>query len=207
MDGETAKLAEISTLAKKYNALLMVDDSHGSGAIGKTGRGSIEGIAGVDILTSTFGKALGGASGGFTAASKEIVEYLKQRSRPYLFSNTLVPAVAHAALYVLKNFDMEFVPLLSTLKDNVNYFREKMQTMGYKLGGAPNVAIVPVYIGDELATMRAADALLEQGIYVRGFVYPVVPQGKPRIRVQISAAHTRDHLDTALKAFAKVRTP
>ncbi len=205
MDGETAKLAEIAELAKKYDALLMVDDSHGSGAMGANGRGSIEGIAGIDILTSTFGKALGGASGGFTAASKEIVEYLKQRSRPYLFSNTLVPSVAHAALYVLQNFDKEFTPRLQTLKDNVSYFRTKMQELGYKLGGADGVAIVPVYVGDEVATMKAADALLGQGIYVRGFVYPVVPQGKPRIRVQISAAHTREHLDAALKAFESVK--
>ncbi len=205
MDGETAKLAEISALAKKYNALLMVDDSHGSGATGKTGRGSIEGVTGIDILTSTFGKALGGASGGFTAGSKEIVEYLKQRSRPYLFSNTLVPAVAHAALYVLKNYEKEFSPLLAQLSKNTEYFRNKMLGMGYTLGGDGTHPITPVMFPNELSTMKAADALLEQGIYVRGFVYPVVPQGKPRIRVQISAAHTKDHLDTALKAFAKVK--
>lgn len=207
MDGETAKLTEISALAKKYDALFMVDDSHGSGACGKTGRGSIEPStssgqgAKVDILTSTFGKALGGASGGFTAASKEIVEYLKQRSRPYLFSNTLVPAVAHAALYVLKNFDKEFAPRLELLQKNTEYFRNKMLSLGFTLGGDGSHPITPVMFTDELSAVRAADALYELGIYVRAFTYPVVPKGKARIRVQISAAHTKEHLDRALAAF------
>ena len=206
MDGETAKLAEISALAKKYDALLMVDDSHGSGVLGKTGRGSIE-HAGItpDILTSTFGKALGGASGGFTAGSKELVEYLRQRSRPYLFSNTLVPAVAHTALYVLKNFDINFLPLQKELAEKTAYFRAGLLKLGFTLGGDGSHPITPVFFADEQATVNAADALYTQGIYVRAFTYPVVPKGKARIRVQLSAAHTKDHLDQAWKAFGKLK--
>src|SRR3989344_3020409 len=143
MDGETAKLTEISALAKKYGALFMVDDSHGSGAVGATGRGTVEAVK-PDILTSTFGKALGGAGGGFTAGSHELVEYLKQRSRPYLFSNTLVPAIAYAALFVLKNFDKKFLPLQRQLAENTAYFRAGLQELGYTVGGDGSHAITPV---------------------------------------------------------------
>ncbi len=204
MDGETAKIAKLSVLAKKYDALLMVDDSHASGVIGKRGRGSVDGIEGVDILTSTFGKALGGASGGFTAGSKELVEYLRQRSRPYLFSNTLVPAVAHTALYVLKNFDKKFLPIQKELAKKTAYFRKGLQKLGFTLGGDGTHPITPVFFADEQATVKAADALYEKGIYVRAFTYPVVPKGKARIRVQISAAHTKAQLDRALKAFKSI---
>lgn len=201
MDGETAKIKEIAALAKKYDALLMVDDSHASGVIGKRGRGSIDGIAGVHILTSTFGKALGGAGGGFTAGSRELVEYLHQRSRPYLFSNTLVPAVAHAALYVLKNFDKKYLPVQRELAEKTKYFRAGLQKLGFTLGGDGTHPIVPVMFPDEMSAVKAADALYKQGIYVRAFTYPVVPKGKARIRVQLSAAHTKKHLDVALGAF------
>jgi len=204
MDGETAKLDEISALAKKYDALFMVDDSHGSGAVGATGRGSIEDITGIDILTSTFGKALGGAGGGFTAGPHELIEYLKQRSRPYLFSNTLIPAVAHAALFVLKNFDKKILPLQKQLAENTAYFRTGLQKLGYTVGGDGTHPITPVMFPDEITTVKTAEALYKKGIYVRGFTYPVVPKGKARIRVQLSAAHTRKHLDTALEAFEEV---
>ncbi len=203
MDGETAKLTELSALAKKYGALLMVDDSHGSGVLGKTGRGSIENHK-IDILTSTFGKALGGAGGGFTAGSKGLVEYLRQRSRPYLFSNTLIPAVAHTALHVLKHFDKKYLPLRHKLAENVAYFRKGMSKLGYTVGGDADAAIVPIYFPDEAQTVKVADALYEKGIYVRAFTYPVVPKGKARIRVQISAVHTREHLDMALGAFKEI---
>lgn len=204
MDGETAKLAQISKLAKEYGALLAVDDSHGSGAVGKTGRGSIEGIDGIDILTSTFGKALGGATGGFTAGSKELISYLKQRSRPYLFSNTLVPSIAYAGLYVLKNFDAKFLSLKKQLTDNTKYFRDELLKLGYTIGGDGSHPITPVMFADEQITVKTAELLYQNGIYVRGFTYPVVPKGKARIRVQISAAHTRAHLDKALDAFKAV---
>src|SRR3989344_2902343 len=205
MDGETARLKEISVLAKKYDALLMVDDSHGSGVLGKKGRGSPE-ACGItpDILTSTFGKALGGAGGGFTAGSKELVEYLRQRSRPYLFSNTLIPAVAHAALYVLKNFNKKFLPLQKKVTENTKYFRAGLQKLGFTLGGDGTHPITPVFFPDEQTTVKAADVLYEKGIYVRAFTYPVVPKGKARIRVQLSAAHTKRHLDRALGAFEAI---
>lgn len=203
MDGEVAEIDGLSRLAKQYDALLMVDDSHGSGVLGKRGRGSIEGHQ-VDILTSTFGKALGGASGGFTAGSKELVEYLRQRSRPYLFSNTLVPTVAHAALYVLNNFDTTFLPLRFKLAENVAFFREGMAKLGFKVGGDAHAAIVPIFFDSEAKTVEAADRLYEKGIYVRAFTYPVVPKGKARIRVQISAAHSKEHLEKALLAFAHI---
>lgn len=204
MDGEAAKLAELSKLAKKYNALLMVDDSHGSGVLGKKGRGSIEGIAGIDILTSTFGKALGGAGGGFTAGSKGLVDYLRQRSRPYLFSNTLIPAVAYTALHVLKNFDKKYLPLQKQLMKNVAYFRGALAKLGFRVGGDADAAIVPIFFNDEAQTVKAADTLYGEGIYVRAFTYPVVPKGKARIRVQISAAHTREQLDKTLAALADI---
>lgn len=207
MDGETAKLKEICDLGQKYNALVMVDDSHGSGVLGKTGRGSIEaaGVMGrVDILTTTFGKALGGASGGVTAGRQEIIDYLRQRSRPSLFSNALAPVIVGTTLYVLKNFDIEFIKLLEKLSQNTAYFRAEMQKLGFTLGGDGTHAITPVMLFEEALAAKMADLLLEQAIYVRGFTYPVVPKGKARIRVQLSAAHTKEHMDKALEAFAKV---
>ena len=207
MDGDTAKISEICDLADRYNALVMVDDSHGTGVLGTNGRGSIEstGAQGrVDILTSTFGKALGGASGGFTTGRKEIVEYLRQRSRPYLFSNTLPPMIAGAALYVLSHFDSDFKPLREKLLANTEYFRKNMEKLGFALSGDGKHPITPVMLYDEKLATKMASALLENGIYVRGFTYPVVPQGRARIRVQLSAAHTRDHLDKAIDVFSKI---
>ena len=207
MDGDTAPLKEICDLAEKYQAMVMVDDSHGSGVLGKTGRGSIE-AAGVmdriDLLTSTFGKALGGAGGGFAAGKKEIVEYLRQRGRPYLFSNNMGVSVAAAATDLLKNFDTQVANARQTLVQHTNYFREKMKALGFTLGGDGSHPITPVMLGDEKKAVAMADALLRRGVYVRGFTYPVVPLGKARIRVQLCAAHTREHLDTAIEAFATV---
>lgn len=205
MDGETAKLKEICDLAEKYNAMVMVDDSHGSGVLGARGRGSVEGLMDhVDILTSTFGKALGGASGGFTAGPAKLVEYLRQRSRPYLFSNTLPVSIAHSALYVLRNFDGPLAGIRQDLAATTRHFREGMQKLGFTLGGDGTHPINPVMLPDEKMTMEIADALFEKDIYVRGFTYPVVPKGKPRIRVQISAAHKAEHVDRALQAFGEV---
>lgn len=207
MDGDTARLREICDLADAYEALVMVDDSHASGVLGVTGRGSIEkqGVGGrVDILTSTFGKALGGACGGFTAARKEIVEYLRQRSRPYLFSNTLPPVVAAVSAYVLQHFDALFASRRQTLEQNTRYFRERIAAMGYVLGGDGSHPIIPVMTFDEKRAVDMANALYEKGIYVRGFTYPVVPKGKARIRVQISADHTKEHEDQALQAFKEI---
>ncbi len=221
MDGEIAKLDEIKVLCDKYDALLVVDDSHGSGVLGKTGRGSIEekGILGkVDILTSTFGKALGGAGGGFTTGKKEVIDLLRQRSRTYLFSNSLMPAIAGAALYVIEHFDKEFLPLKNKLTENTVYFRTKLEKLGFTLGGVPSSSIkdkglkikdsslhpiTPIMTMDEPKTMALADELLKEGIYTRGFAYPVVPKGKGRIRVQISASHTRKQLDCAIVALEK----
>ena len=205
MDGIIANLSGICELAEKYDALVMIDDSHATGFIGKTGRGTPEyyGVGDrVDVITSTFGKAIGGASGGFTSGRREIIEILRQRSRPYLFSNTLAPGVAAA---VLKAIDMLLVSteLRDTLARNTRYFRAKMKEAGFKItpGDHP---IVPIMLGDaRLATMMA-DHLLAEGIYVIGFSYPVVPQGKARIRVQISAALTTEELDRAASAFIKV---
>ncbi|OHA21554.1 MAG: glycine C-acetyltransferase [Candidatus Taylorbacteria bacterium RIFCSPHIGHO2_01_FULL_51_15] len=205
MDGEIAKLDELKALCDKHDAIFVVDDSHGSGVLGKTGRGSIEekGVLGkVDILTSTFGKALGGAGGGFTTGKKEIIDLLRQRSRTYLFSNSLMPAIAGAALYVIEHFEQEFIPLKERLTDNTRYFRTKLEKLGYTLGGGSH-PITPLMIFDEVKTMALADALLEEGIYTRGFAYPVVPKGKGRIRIQISAAHTKEQLDTATTALER----
>lgn len=205
MDGEIAKLDEIKALCDKHDALFAVDDSHGSGVLGKTGRGSIEekGVLGkVDIMTSTFGKALGGAGGGFTTGKKEVIDLLRQRSRTYLFSNSLMPAVAAAALYVIENFEKKFIPLEKKLHENMRYFRTKLEKLGYTLGGGSH-PITPVMIFDEVKTMALADALLGEGVYTRGFAYPVVPKGKGRIRIQISAAHTKKQLDKAIEALAK----
>src|SRR3989344_801661 len=205
MDGDTAKISEICDLAEKYGAMVMVDDSHGSGVLGAHGRGSIEGLMDrVDILTSTFGKALGGAGGGFTAGRKEIIEYLRQRSRTTLFSNSLPPGIANAALYVLQNFDSSLAHLKDQLMENTVYFRSQMEKLGFTLGGDGKHPITPVMLIEEKLATKMASALFKKGIYVRGFTYPVVPKGKARIRVQISAAHTKEQMDKTVKAFEEV---
>jgi glycine C-acetyltransferase len=205
MDGIIARIDSICDLADEFGALVMVDDSHATGFFGPTGRGSVEyrgALGRVDIITSTLGKAMGGASGGFTTGRQEIVDLLRQRSRPYLFSNTLAPALVAAAI---RTFDMlsRPSPMLKTLVENTKYFREKMTAAGFDIvpGSHP---IVPVMLGDAKLSQNMADMLLEEGIYVIGFFYPVVPKGKARIRVQISAAHSREHLDKAINAFIKV---
>jgi glycine C-acetyltransferase len=205
MDGYIAKLDEICDLAEKYDALVMVDDSHATGFVGKTGRGTHEyrNVMGrVDIITSTLGKALGGASGGFTTARKEIVDFLRQRSRPYLFSNTLAPPIVMAGLTVIDLLE-ETTHLRDKLEENTRYFREKMTQTGFdiKKGTHP---IVPIMLGDAKLAADVARDLLGFGIYVIGFSYPVVPKGEARIRVQISAAHDKEHLDTAIEAFTTV---
>lgn len=205
MDGSIANLKGVCDLADKYDALVMVDDSHAVGFIGEKGRGTPEycGVMGrVDIITGTFGKALGGASGGYTAAKKEIVEILRQRSRPYLFSNTLAPTITAATLHVLDMIETSD-HLRKQLKDNSRYFREKMAALGFDLlpGEHP---IIPVMLGDAKLAQDFAAKMLEHGVYVVGFFYPVVPQGKARIRTQMSAAHTRTDLDRAIAAFQAV---
>ena len=206
MDGYIANLAGICDLADKYDALVMVDDSHAVGFMGKHGRGTHEhcGVMDrVDIITGTLGKALGGASGGYTSGRKHIVEYLRQRSRPYLFSNTLAPAIAGTTIHVL---DMlrESTALRDRLEENTRFFREAMTANGFNIlpGEHP---IAPVMIGDAALAGRFAEAMLERGVYVVGFSYPVVPQGKARIRTQISAAHTREDLEFAISAFIEAR--
>lgn len=205
MDGNIAPLDKICDLADKYDALVMVDDSHSTGFIGAHGKGVHEHCGcmdRVDIITSTLGKALGGASGGFTAARKEIVEFLRQKSRPYLFSNTLCPAITAASIKVI-NMLSETTELRDTLEENTKYFRSKMMEAGFdiKQGVHP---IAPIMLGDaKLAADMAAD-MLDEGIYVIGFSYPVVPKGQARIRVQISAQHTREMLDKAINGFIKV---
>ncbi len=205
MDGSVAPLDKICDLADKYEALVMIDESHCSGFIGKTGRGTHElfdVIERVDIITGTLGKALGGASGGFTSGRKEIIDMLRQRSRPYLFSNTLAPAIAGASVAVLDMLS-ETTELRDKLETNTTYFREKMTAAGFdiKPGFHP---IVPVILYDAKLAQEFAAKMLDEGIYVIGFYYPVVPQGKARIRVQISAGHEKEHLDKAIAAFAKV---
>ncbi len=205
MDGTVAKLDSICDLAEKYEALVMVDDSHATGFIGKTGRGTPEhcGVMGrIDVLTSTLGKALGGATGGFTVGRKEIIEFLRQRSRPYLFSNTVAPVVVAASLKVFELLEKS-TTLRDRLEENTKYFRSKMKALGFKIleGTHP---IVPVMLGDAKLAQNIAHDLLDEGIYVIGFSYPVVPKDKARIRVQISAAHTPAHLDKALTGFEKV---
>jgi len=205
MDGYIAKLDQICDLADKYNAMVMVDDSHATGFVGKTGRGAIEhcGVMGrVDIVTSTLGKALGGASGGFTAARQEIVDLLRQRSRPYLFSNSLCPAIAGATLQVLNMLEGS-TDLRDKLENNTNYFREKMSSAGFDILESTH-PIVAIMLYDAKLSQDFANAMLEEGIYVKGFFYPVVPKEKARIRVQISAGHEREHLDKAINAFIKV---
>lgn len=205
MDGSVAPLDKICDLADKYEALVMIDESHCSGFIGKTGRGTHElfdVIDRVDIITGTLGKALGGASGGFTSGRKEIIDMLRQRSRPYLFSNTLAPTIAGASVAVLDMLS-ETTELRDKLETNTTYFREKMTEAGFdiKSGFHP---IVPVMLYDAKLAQQFAAKMLDEGIYVIGFYYPVVPQGKARIRVQISAAHNTHHLDKAIAAFTKV---
>jgi len=205
MDGDMAKLPKIVELAEKYDALVMVDDSHASGYIGKQGRGTAEhfGLMGkIDIITTTFGKALGGGNGGCTSGRKEIIEMLRQRSRPYLFSNTLAPATVGATMKVLEILSESDKLPAKTMK-NAKYFRDKMKKAGFDLVKG-NTAIVPVMIYDEPLAVKFADELLKEGIYVIGFSYPVVPRGKARIRVQLSAAHSYEEIDTAVEAFIKV---
>lgn len=204
MDGDLAKLPEIVALCEKYDALVMVDDSHASGYIGKTGRGTAEhfGLLGkIDLITTTFGKALGGGNGGCTSGRKEIIEMLRQRSRPYLFSNTLAPATVGATIKVL-GLLRESSDLPAKTMENAMYFREKMEAAGFDLVKG-TTAIVPVMIYDAPLAVKFADELLKEGIYVIGFVFPVVPKGKARIRVQLSAAHTKAQIDRAVDAFIK----
>ncbi|MDN3202731.1 glycine C-acetyltransferase [Algoriphagus sediminis] len=205
MDGTIAQLDKIVDLAEKYNALVMSDECHSTGFIGKTGRGVHEhcGVMGkIDIITGTLGKALGGASGGFTSGRKEIIEMLRQRSRPYLFSNTLAPSITGASIAVLDLLS-ETTELRDKLERNTVYFREKMEEAGFdiKPGSHP---IVPVMLYDAVLSQKMAEKLLERGIYVIGFYYPVVPKGQARIRVQLSAAHEKEHLDKAIAAFTEV---
>jgi len=205
MDGYIAKLDEICDLAERYNAMVMVDDSHATGYIGRSGRGTPEhcGVQGrVDIITSTLGKALGGASGGYTTGRREIIELLRQRSRPYLFSNTLTPALTAAGIEVFRLLSAT-TALRDKLMDNTRYFRERMSKVGYELLPG-ETAIVPVMLYDARLASQVAEAMLDEGIYVIGFSFPVVPKDRARIRVQISAAHEREHLDRAVAAFAKV---
>ncbi len=209
MDGDIAKLDEICDLADKYDAMVMIDDAHSTGFMGKTGRGTPEyrGVMGrIDIITGTLGKALGGASGGFISGRKELIELYRQRSRPYLFSNTLAPAVAGASIAV---FDLlsETTELRDKLEENTKYFREKMTEAGFEI--TPGVhPIVPIMLGkfenDAKLSQDMARDLLAEGIYVIGFYYPVVPKGQARIRVQLSAGHERHHLDKAIAAFTKI---
>jgi len=205
MDGTIAQLDKIVALAEKYNALVMSDECHSTGFMGKTGRGVHEyrDVMGkIDIITGTLGKALGGASGGFTSGRKEIIELLRQRSRPYLFSNTLAPSITGASIAV---FDLlsETTELRDKLEENTKYFRTKMTEAGFDIKPSEH-AIVPIMLYDAVLSQKMAEKLLEKGIYVIGFYFPVVPKGQARIRVQISAGHERHHLDQAIEAFVAV---
>ncbi|WP_346862413.1 glycine C-acetyltransferase [uncultured Draconibacterium sp.] len=205
MDGDLAKLPEIVALAEKYDSLVMVDDSHATGYIGKTGRGTAEhfGVLGkIDIITTTFGKAMGGGNGGCTSGRKEIIDMLRQRSRPYLFSNTLAPATVGATLKVIDMLSGSDELPAKTMANAV-HFRSKMEAAGFDLVKG-DTAIVPVMIYDEPLAIKFADELLKEGVYVIGFCFPVVPRGKARIRVQLSAAHTSEQIDKAVDAFIKV---
>ncbi len=204
MDGLVAPLDKICDLADKYDALVMIDECHATGFIGDTGRGTLEakGVLGrIDIITGTLGKALGGAMGGYTTAKKEVIEILRQRSRPYLFSNSLAPAIVGASIKVFEMLDKD-----TTLRDkldwNTSYFKKGMKDAGFDIIDGDS-AIVPVMLYDAKLSQKMADALLDEGIYVIGFFYPVVPKEKARIRVQLSAAHTKEHLDKAIGAFTK----
>ena len=206
MDGYIANLKSICDLADEFDALVLVDDSHAVGFMGKTGRGTHEycGVMGrVDILTGTLGKALGGASGGYVSAKKEVVELLRQRSRPYLFSNTLAPAIAGASLEVIKMLG-DTTEYRDRVHENTSYFREKMEALGFDLlpGTHP---IVPIMLYDARIATEFSARLLEKGVYVTGFSYPVVPRGKARIRTQVSARHTKEDLDAAIDAFSEVK--
>ncbi|WP_237065710.1 glycine C-acetyltransferase [Microbulbifer guangxiensis] len=205
MDGVIADLKTLCDLADKYDALVMVDDSHAVGFLGEHGRGTHEHcdvIDRVDIITGTLGKALGGASGGYTSGRKEIIDMLRQRSRPYLFSNSVAPAIVTASLKVLDML-MEGGELREKLQENSAYFRHRMTEAGFTLAGADH-PIIPVMVGDAALAQKMADKMLERGIYVVGFFYPVVPKGQARIRTQMSAAHTREQLDRCIDAFVEV---
>ena len=205
MDGTIAQLERIVALAEKYEALVMTDECHSTGFMGKTGRGVHEhcGVMGkIDVITGTLGKALGGASGGFTSGRKEIVELLRQRSRPYLFSNTLAPSITGASIAVLDLLS-ETTELRDKLEENTRYFREKITQAGFEIKPGEH-AIVPIMLYDAVLSQQMAEKLLAKGIYVIGFYYPVVPKGQARIRVQISAAHSREDLDQAIAAFTEV---
>src|SRR5476651_1436307 len=205
MDGTIAQLDKICALAEQYHALVMIDESHCSGFMGKTGRGTHEhhNVMGkIDIITGTLGKALGGASGGFTSGRKEIIDMLRQRSRPYLFSNSLAPVIVGASIAVLDMLS-ETTTLRDKLEENIKYFKQGIKKVGLEIKDGDS-AIVPVMLYDAKLAQEFANKLLKEGIYVIGFYYPVVPQGKARIRVQISAAHNTGHLDKAIEAFTKV---
>ena len=205
MDGIVANLKGVCDLAEKYDALVMVDDSHATGFIGKTGRGTHEAndvMSRVDIITSTLGKALGGAMGGFTSGKKEITDMLRQRSRPYLFSNSLAPGIVGAATKVLEMLSKD-TSLRDKVMENAQYFRSEMKAKGFDIPDG-DAAIVPVMLYDAKLSQKMAERLMDEGIYVIGFFYPVVPKEKARIRVQLSAAHTKEHLDKAIAAFEKV---
>lgn len=206
MDGIICNLKGVCDLAEKYNALVMVDDSHAVGFVGKTGRGSHEycDVMGrVDIITGTLGKALGGASGGYTSGRKEIIDLLRQRSRPYLFSNTLAPAIAAASIKVLDMLSSS-TKYRDKVEENTKYFREKIKEIGLEIIDSVH-PIVPVMLGDAVLSQKMAEKMLEKGVYVVGFYFPVVPKGKARIRTQISAGHTKEDLDLALKAFKECK--
>jgi glycine C-acetyltransferase len=205
MDGTIAQLDKIVALAEKYDAIIMIDECHSSGFMGKTGRGVHEhcGVMGkIDIITGTLGKALGGANGGFTSGSKEVIDMLRQKSRPYLFSNTLAPSIVGASIAILDMLS-ETTELRDTLETNTKYFREKITEAGFDI--KPGVhPIVPIMLYDAVLAQKMAARMLEEGIYVVGFFFPVVAKGNARIRVQISAGHSREDIDKAIAAFTKV---
>ena len=205
MDGTIAQLDNISSLAKKYNALIMIDECHSTGFMGETGRGvhELKNVMGkIDIITGTLGKALGGASGGFTSGRKEVIEILRQRSRPYLFSNTLAPSIVGASLKVFDLLERD-TSLIKKLHENTSYFRKKMKSLGFDIVDGTH-PIVPIMLYDAVIAKEMSEKLLKKGIYVVGFYYPVVPKDKARIRVQLSAGHSIEELDRAIKAFKDV---
>lgn len=206
MDGIIANLQGVCDLAEKYNALVVVDDSHATGFVGDTGRGTAEycGVQGrVDIITGTFGKALGGASGGFTSGRKEIIDLLRQRSRPYLFSNTVAPAICATTLKVLEMIEND-TSLRDKVMENAKYFRSEMEKNGFDLAGKDH-AIIPVMLYDAVLSQKVAEKMLEKGIYVTGFFYPVVPKDRARIRTQMSAGHSKEDIDKCVQAFVECK--